>query len=234
VITEKSKNVFEKVKAENIREICEAIAEKPENLIVVHGAGSFGHPYVEKYDLKNKKDPLGVSATHLACLRLNEIFSRQLAELGVAVAPISPFNFFKKTPELECDVDFISSVVKEGFVPVLHGDMIYNCETRKFEVLSGDEIVVFLAERLEVDRVGFATDVEGIMYHGEILKIFDASMLESIGFAGEKADVTGGMRGKVEKILRMRRCCEVYIFKGNRESVVRFLKGYEVGTRVMV
>ncbi|WP_197030932.1 amino acid kinase family protein [Archaeoglobus fulgidus] len=52
VITDKSRGAFEKLKERELREVCRAISEKWRNLIVVHGAGSFGHPQRKKIRFK--------------------------------------------------------------------------------------------------------------------------------------------------------------------------------------
>lgn len=232
IITEKRKDVFEKANEDAIEELCEAIARKPENLILIHGAGSFGHPYVEKFRLREEKNVYGVSLTHLACSRLNGLICQTLSKFGVSPLPIHPITFFKKIGSLQCDLDFILKAVDEGFLPVIHGDMIF-CDG-KFEVLSGDDIAIHLAEKLSIDRLGFATDVEGILIDGKLVKKLDYSLIEKIGEAEGKSDVTGGMKGKVNKIFSMKKRCEVYIFKGDKESVARFLNGEVVGTQVIL
>jgi len=229
VITDKSEGAFESVKFRELDEVCAAIAENPEDLVVVHGAGSFGHPQVKKYGIG---DAFGVARVHISCLKLNEIFCSKLSDYGVAVIPLHPIELFRRQEnELRCDIEKILEAAERGFLPVLHGDVIF-CD-EGFEVLSGDDIVVFLAERINASRVGFATDVEGILVGGKPVSFFNATMLEEIGGADYKADVTGGMRAKVEKLLKMRSPAEVYIFRGSGENVARFLKGEKVGTEVV-
>jgi isopentenyl phosphate kinase len=121
-------------------------------------------------------------------------------------------------------------------LPVLHGDVILNTVSGEFEVLSGDEVVTFLCEKLPVSRVGFATDVEGIFVEGKIVRKFDRSLLEKIernGGENLKSDVTGEMTGKLSKIFKMKASCRVYIFKGDYENVAKFLRGEGVGTEII-
>jgi len=225
VITEKKKNVFNVARLDKIREICEVIARNRENLILVHGVGSFGHPYVEKYKLKERKDVYGVAETHIACKKLNEVICETLLDLGVPVLPIHPLTF-------KFDFEFLKEMIDEGFLLVFHGDMVYN--KGRFEVISGDEIVVKLADNLNVSRIGFATDVDGILIDGKVSEKFDKSMLKFISLAVGKSDVTGGMRGKLEKIFNIKRRCDVFVFKGTAENIERFLRGERVGTKVIL
>jgi len=235
VITDKSPGTFDVAKMDEIEKVAKEIASNPENLIIVHGVGSFGHPYVEKYKLKERKDLRGVVETHLACKRLNSMLCEALLDAGVNAAPIHPFSAFRVAERLEFDVDFILSLLNNGMLPVIHGDMVYNRLKDSFDVVSGDRIVSELAEVLEVERVGFATDTDGILVDGKVVEEVNSEnldeVLKSIGEAGSKSDVTGGMRGKVLSMLQIP--AEVFIFSGLKSgNIIKFLKGERVGTRL--
>ncbi len=237
VITDKSPGTFDVAKRDEIDKVVKEIASNPENLIIVHGVGSFGHPYVEKYKLKERKDLRGVVETHLACKRLNSMICEDLLDVGVNAAPIHPFSAFRVAERLEFDVDFILSLLDNGMLPVIHGDMVYNRLKDSFDVVSGDRIVSELAEVLEVERVGFATDTDGILVDGEVVDEVNSDnldeVLKNIGDAGSKSDVTGGMRGKVLSMLQISRKSEVFIFSGLKSgNITKFLKGERVGTRL--
>ncbi len=223
-----NKRGFEELNEIALKEICVAIAANSKDLILVHGAGSFGHPHVKKFGISNS---LSVARIHLACLKLSNAVCNTLADFGVAALPIHPLEFFRKVKgELVCNLDYITKALEAGFTPVLHGDVILSDDS--FEVLSGDDIVIFLAEKFDAERIGFATDVEGVVVNGKIVNSFSAAMLSSIG-ESDKPDVTGGMRAKLEKILNMHASCKAYIFKGTAENVAKFLNGEKVGTEVV-
>ncbi len=216
VLTDKSS--FEVAKTEVIREICEAIAENPENLILIHGAGSFGHPHVRRYGISS---PKSVSRVHVACLKLNVLLCESLAAEGVAAAPIHPFEGI--------DIERVAKLIELGFVPVLHGDVVVR---NGFEVLSGDDIAVRIAEELGAELLGFATDVDGIYVGDGVVERFTSEMLHAVG-AAKTCDVTGGMRRKIELALKLRSPCRVFIFRGSGENVRTFLRGLPVGTEVV-
>ena len=229
VITDKDENAFEKLRQNALEEVCRAISEGWEDLVVVHGAGSFGHPHVKKYGL----NPLGASKVHLACLRLSERFCSALSKFGVATLPIHPLNFYTRISGLECDVGYIRRAVDSGFLPVLHGDVIFGRDG--IEVLSGDDIVIHLAERLRPSCIGFATDVDGVMVNGKVVEKLSAEDMEKIGDeGGSRVDVTGGMLKKIQKVFRMSYRCEIFVFRGNYNNLKRFLKGEKVGTEVIL
>ncbi|MCS7121808.1 MAG: isopentenyl phosphate kinase [Archaeoglobaceae archaeon] len=216
VITDKSLGSFEVLKKEKISEICEVIAEKYDNLVVVHGVGSFGHPHVKIYGLK---DQVSISKIHLACLKLNQLICEELLKRGVPALPIHPIEGI--------NFDFIKKSVNNGFVPVLHGDV-----TVDSRIISGDDIAVELAEKLNSKFLGFATDVDGIILNGKVIKKFCPEMLEALWIVEKKIDVTGGMRKKVEKILSLKTDCRVFIFKGDAGSLRKFLNFEPVGTEI--
>jgi isopentenyl phosphate kinase len=232
VITDKTKGVFNKAKLEMIEFVVKAIAENLSySLILVHGVGSFGHPYVEKYKLKEEKNLEGVIRAHLSCKELNTILCKKMLEYGLKPYPMHPFISFKIVDsKLVFDKDLIENALCEGFIPVLHGDMVYNVSENKFEVLSGDNIVVELAKHFEADRIGFATDVDGVIIDGHVAKVITSKDVDKIGYAENKSDVTGGMRDKVLKVLRAK--IRAYIF--NARDLSRFLRGEEVGTLISV
>ncbi|MDK2795340.1 MAG: isopentenyl phosphate kinase [Archaeoglobaceae archaeon] len=211
VITQKES--FETLNESAMEEISSAIAENYRDLILVHGAGSFGHPHVKKYGLK---DPISIAKIHDACMRLNEEFCRRLIKFNVPAVGLDPMTSdFLKVAEL----------LKKGFLPVLHGDV-----NLKFGITSGDDLVVEFAEKFGAERIGFATNVDGVIVDGKVVKKFTREMKADV--IGE-SDATGRMMGKIEKIFAMKQKCRVFIFRGIGENVKKFLRGEEVGTEVI-
>jgi len=199
-----------------------------DKLILVHGVGSFGHPHVVRYKLKEVKDIDGVAITHLSCVSLNFLVCSALRKFGLNPIPIHPLSSFKVVDgKLTFDAEYIGAMMDEGFIPVMHGDMVYNVTEKKFEVLSGDRIVVELAKVFKADRIGFATDVEGVIVRGSVVdELSSVEFLENVDSG--KSDVTGGMRGKVELILKYG--LKAFVF--HARDIDRFLKGEKVGTLV--
>ncbi|MBE8539989.1 isopentenyl phosphate kinase [Geoglobus acetivorans] len=222
LITDKSEGAFEIAKTDIMDMVSRQIRGE---VILVHGAGSFGHPHVKKFGLS----PEGVSRTHSACLRLNSIFCNSLIEHGLNPIPLHPMEFFNNP-----DFEFIKELVSMGFIPVLHGDVVL--EGGKFRVMSGDEIVRVLAEELGPEAVGFASDLPVIVDGKPVEEINSnnfTEILKRIGDAGNKEDVTGGMKGKLEEAIRIARICDVFIFNGLENGAVeKFLEGRHVGTRL--
>lgn len=239
VITEKSKGVFDRPRHQEIERIAREIASAGfENLILVHGVGSFGHPYVEKFALREKKNVEGIVRTHLACKKLNLLFCDQLLRRNVFPFPIHPFSSFKIDEKLEFSTELFTDPISEGFIPVSHGDMVYNRKRRFFEVLSGDAIISELAERFKDYklRIGVAVDTDGVFIGGKVLKeIKDIELLKSPENSSieRKSDVTGGMVGKLKSLAKAAKFAEILIFNGLKEgNIQKFLKGESIGTKI--
>ncbi|WP_457550386.1 isopentenyl phosphate kinase [Archaeoglobus sp.] len=223
------KGVFKKAKLDVIERVAKDIAEaKPKKLILVHGAGSFGHPFVVKYKLKEEKNLEGVVKAHMSCKELNTIVCNAMLEVGLKPFPIHPLLTFKlHKGRITFDAEIFEKALDEGFIPVTHGDMVYDVEDKFFKVLSGDDITLELAKVFKAKSVGFATDVEGVYVEGKLADVVTWKDLDKIGFS-KGVDVTGGMRGKVEKVLRSGVRARVFHVSKLRE----FLMGKCVGTLV--
>jgi len=199
-ITDKS--AFRKPKLEVIDGIARDIAEVKRRLILVHGAGSFGHPLVVKYKLKEVEDLKGIAEAHLSCKDLNMLVCRAMVKWGLKPYPIHPFsNFRVEGGKIIFDKTLILNSMKKDFIPVIHGDIVFNSDLNRFVILSGDDITIELAKVFRVEKVGFATDVDGVYVDGKLADVVTSKDLEKIG-SSVGIDVTGGMRSKVEKILR--------------------------------
>ena len=204
---------------ENLKRITREVAESThQKLIVVHGAGSFGHPLAKKYaigdeiqdNLDLKKKMLGFSLTQHAVKELNGIVNEYLRMHGTLSVSIQPSSFIltKNKRIKSADLTLIKRYLELGFVPVIYGDVVLDAdESIEMAVLSGDQIVKYLAEKLKPERVILATDVDGI-YDKNPKKYPDAQLIETVSSleqieTGEETniDVTGGMGGKIRELL---------------------------------
>jgi isopentenyl phosphate kinase len=239
LITDKRKGVFDFAKYDAINRIAKEISEAKQaedfELLLVHGAGSFGHPYVEKYDLLNNPTPVGVAETHLACERLCEIVCKALIDNGVSAAPVHPFTTFKVcNGKIVFDCSVFRTLLKD-FVPVTHGDVVPIDD--RWGVLSGDDIAIELAEKFGAERLGFASNTVVIKSGRALKKISISSVREdltSFTVGQDVSDVTGGMASKLLKVGKIAGKVEVFIFSGLKTGeVLTFLNGKDVGTKVL-
>jgi isopentenyl phosphate kinase len=86
-------------------------------------------------------------------------------------------------------------------VPVIHGDVVMDL-SRGACIVSGDQLVRFLAVALGINRVGLATDVPGVLDAGQVVPVISRHMAPALHIGSSKyTDVTGGMRGKMNELL---------------------------------
>jgi len=87
-------------------------------------------------------------------------------------------------------------------VPVIHGDVVMDL-SRGACIVSGDQLVRYLAAALSIRRVGLATDVPGVLDGGG--RVVPAITRQTVSFLhigdSKHTDVTGGMRGKIDELL---------------------------------
>lgn len=204
---------------DNLKRIFREIAESNyQKLILVHGAGSFGHPYAKKYTIGDEiKDPTdlkrkiqGFSLTHDSVNELNHTVCEYLRMQEIPAVPIPPSSFIlTKNKRIKiADLSLIKRYLELGFIPVLYGDVVLDeDESIKMAVLSGDQIITYMARKLKPERVILATDVDGI-YNKNPKKNHDANLIETVSSTeqietGEETtvDVTGGMGGKITELL---------------------------------
>lgn len=240
VITRKEKTEPE-VNRENLgriaKEIAEAMREKNFKLIIVHGAGPFGHVYAKKYDLdkglNSDKQVEGIGLTHRMMEQLNYEVVKTLQEAGVKAMPFQP-----SAGGILCDgklVQFPLNVMEKftdmGLVPVSHGDVLLD-NVKGVNILSGDHLTPYLAQNLKSHRLILGADVDGIFDSDPkknpkaklIKELTPKNVNEVIKELGGSVhtDVTGGMARKVRELMDLaERGIESEIINATRPGTIK-------------
>jgi isopentenyl phosphate kinase len=176
-------------------------------------------------------DAVAVREIHGAMKRLNDAVLDALAARGTPAVPVHPLSLASRDAEgtLTHPLGAVETLLGEGFVPVLHGDAVAHAG-RGATILSGDEVVVELARGLAADRVGLCSAVPGVLDDDgaviDQIESFDA-VADYLG-GSAATDVTGGMAGKVRRLLALE--APAHVFAADRTAA--FLDGAEPGTRV--
>ncbi|MFB6298844.1 MAG: isopentenyl phosphate kinase [Halobacteriales archaeon] len=233
VITEKDQ--AETVDEAALGRIAETIAsQQPAELVVVHGGGSFGHHHAAKHGVSRTDgttDATAIREINDAMRRLNRIVIERLATHGIDPLPAHPLSIGSRDAAggLTLPVAGIRTMIVEGFVPVTHGDVITH-SGRGATILSGDELIVSLAESLGADRVGLCSTVPGVLNtDGEVIpRIEDFEAVAAALDASDTTDVTGGMAGKVRTLLESDVPAEIFGLDG----LAAFLAGDHPGTLI--
>ncbi|HIE32047.1 MAG TPA: isopentenyl phosphate kinase family protein [Methanosarcinales archaeon] len=204
-------------------------------LILVHGAGSFGHPQAKKHDSPDGFTNFGIIEIHRAVTSLNDLLIEALIKKGVPAAPVHPFGCMvaENGRIAEMKTAQIEMMFARGIMPVLHGDVVMD-RGAGASIISGDQLATYLAVRFKAARIGFGTAVDGVLADGAVVPLITRANFESVRphiQGSEGTDVTGGMLGKVLELLEVD--IDSYIFNASKETVIAgFLAGDEPGTRI--
>jgi isopentenyl phosphate kinase len=226
-----------------------ALERNPDlQLLIGHGSGSFGHVSAARHGtrdgVKSREDWQGFLEVWRDARELNRIVLEIFTEAGLPVIAISP-----SATTLAADghvaaysLDGIQSALKNGLIPVIHGDVVFDT-VRGGTILSTEELFVHLAGHLSPQRILLAGLEPGVWADFPICSalvslITPDTLAEIEGkLRGSAAvDVTGGMFQKVMSMLELVKQIEgleVAIFAGEDEqALVAALDGEEAGTLI--
>lgn len=195
------------VNREQLASVASAIAgARTDGIVVIHGAGSCGHPEAKRYHLdKGAKagKTEGIFVTHKAVGSLNDAVVSALREKGVAAVGVHPLHagIADRGRLVGFETRHLAKMLALGMVPVIHGDVVMDLSQGAC-IVSGDQLVRYLALGLSIHRVGLATDVPGVLDGGSVVqKITRSTMPELHIGSSSHTDVTGGMKGKIDELL---------------------------------
>jgi isopentenyl phosphate kinase len=177
-------------------------------LLIVHGAGSCGHPEAKRYRLDTGAAPghaKGIAVTHHAVSSLNAEVVAALREKGVEAVGIHPLHagYADNGRLLSFETRHLDHMLSLGIVPVIHGDVVMD-RSRGACIVSGDQLIRFLASPLAMQRVGLATDVPGVLDGGNVVPAITPASFPKLQIGSSThTDVTGGMRGKIAELLEL-------------------------------
>lgn len=249
VITDKSKEFS--INRDALNRLAEELTSVEEQLVIVHGGGSFGHPLASKYDInsgyEDESQLMGFALTHRAMEELNSTVVSALQDAGLPAVPVQPSAciIVEDGRISSMEVNPLRKLLDLGLVSVLYGDAVPDLE-RGMSILSGDQLVVFLAQELGVKRVILGVDTDGV-YTGDPKKDEEAELLPKITLKNwpeisdslpltPAPDVTGGMRKKIEELLKLPEVgIEAQIINASKpETLEKAIKGDKtLGTMII-
>jgi len=197
-------------------EIKGSLDNSSKELIIVHGAGSFGHPPAKKYKIGEAFDKdeypqkrIGFCEIQNAVKKLNMLICEEFISQGLPVIAIPASSFMTASLKriTDGDLNIFKDYLSKGFVPVIYGDVVLDKEL-EFCVISGDQIIQYLSSNLNPEKVVLGTDVDGVynknpkthddaVFYEKFSSIEDLDALEGT----TNVDVTGGMVGKIKELL---------------------------------
>ena len=242
IITDKSSDV-PKALPGTIKRIAGELAgfiNENTSIILVHGAGSFGHPLAKQFNLTEQFDAKGLIETHRSVKSLNAMVVDALVSAGVPAVPVHPLSCAMLEQGRISDMQTapILEMLNRGMVPVLHGDVAMD-SVRGAGILSGDQIVPYVAWKMGAELIGIGSNIDGV--HDNEGKTIDRITPDNFDEIREyivgssHTDVTGGMLGKVHELVELadKSGISSRIFDASTAgSITRFLKGEAMGTLI--
>ena len=219
ILTNKGSEISE-VDAASLKRIASEIKasldNSPKQVIIVHGAGSFGHPPAKKHRIGEEFDKslypqkrLGFCEIQNEVKKLNMFICEAFIREGLPAVALPASSFITATDKRITDgnLDVFKNYLSKGFVPVIYGDVVLDNKL-EFCVISGDQLIQYLAKNLNPDRVILGTDVDGVysknpktnddaIFFEKFTSLEDLDTLEGT----TNVDVTGGMVGKIKELL---------------------------------
>jgi isopentenyl phosphate kinase len=224
-------------------------------LVLGHGSGSFGHFAVKEYlrTVPRPGDPgrktpadegywRGFAEVWFRVSQLDRHVIEALHAAGVpAVAlPASALVGALNGTIVSWDLTSLRAALEAGLVPVIHGDVVFDSSAGG-SVLSTEDLMEYLAHQLTPQRILLA-GLEAAVWadypkRGRKVETLTAdsykAIQDNVG-ASQGADVTGGMKSKVELMLRLVEeipALTVQIFSGEQPgNLERALRGEHLGT----
>uniref|UniRef100_A0A383VWQ2 Isopentenyl phosphate kinase n=1 Tax=Tetradesmus obliquus TaxID=3088 RepID=A0A383VWQ2_TETOB len=170
-----NKHKFETLKEEVLRQVCSSIKQHhstaPGGIVLVHGAGSFGHFQASQYGVaRGGHDPAaavqGFVETRRSVTQLNHAVVSALVDAGVPAVGLSPCGTWscsgRQLQDASPGIAAVQAALQHGLVPVLHGDCVFDA-TLGVTILSGDAILRALAAALRPAYCVFLADVAGLL-----------------------------------------------------------------------
>jgi len=179
-------------------------------LILLHGAGSFGHPGAQRFGLAHPPEP-GTSPAHRArgaaivsveVRRLHYAVLKSLVRAGASPlsVPIATHARNRAGLLVAFDATPFEDALERGHLPVSFGDVVPDDEWGS-SILSADTTAVALVPVLHPARVVFASDVVGILEgptgrRRSVVPEVTDEVVAALRPTPGAPDVTGGIRAK--------------------------------------
>ncbi len=243
-----------------IDSVCKQLEGAGFPFIIVHGGGSYGHPVAKKYGIHLGRQEgfgdqsKGFCETHEAMAELNHAIVTRFLEHSISAYPVQTSAVFVLDGGVAsvARLDAVDALLDQAFVPVLYGDSVIDT-ARGFGIMSGDAIVVELANRLKhhVNRIVYLMDVDGL-YDKDPKQEPGAKLIPEVFIKGRELlvprgkgldrladlvqqgdsgiDVTGGIFGKIRELARLEASgLSIFLISGReRISLIGLIQGKTV------
>jgi isopentenyl phosphate kinase len=231
------------------QEISSALDRNPSlRLVLGHGAGSFAHTSAKvhgtRQGVKTPQQWSGFLEVWWDAAVLNRFVVEACREAGLPAMALPPSaTITARAGKVDTwDLGPLESALNAGFLPVIHGDVIFDSAWGG-TILSTEDLFSHLALKLHPTRLLLAGMERGVWEDFPartkvISKITpqNAEQLMSLVSGSATTDVTGGMQDKVEQSLALCEALpgmEILIFTGDEpNTLLQVLQGSSSGTLI--
>ncbi len=243
----KKKSHLPVIDNENLERIGKLLNNNNYDLIIVHGAGSFGHPIAQKFNLigglnNSTEQEESIIEIRKQMRELNKILCDTIDKNDIKTRSIIPSETMKTKGARQISQfpkEIFDNIIREGYIPVTFGD-VTDDELQGINILSGDVIMKELARIYKPTFSVFIMDHPGVMDGNpkskisNIIPLVDSNIIQILRKkteVSETADVTGGLIGKLECALEIAQYSQCWIT--NLDSLKNILEGKPRGSRII-
>ncbi len=194
------------VNTDVLESLAKQLSKSSKRLVIIHGAGSFGHLKAREYrlaegDVEGLNQSEAIESVRADMIELNSHVTSVLKEYGMNCESFPPHQWVNGIgPDFSGDLPYCEGTT------VVFGDVVDD-PMQQFGILSGDDLIVrYAIENPDVERVVFAIGgVDGILRvppadatPEDLIEIWSSE----IEFEGEHVaaiDVTGGIGLKAQR-----------------------------------
>ena len=247
-----NKNKVKTLDKDAINKVCKVIKiliEEKYNIIIVHGAGSYGHILSKEMKISeginhdiNDKQIKAVKQIREDMRELNNEVIDSLKRVNLNSTGFPPSIWAKNIgKEFIGDISIFEKKLGE-IIPICFGDVVERDDEKEFGILSGDDLMYRLS--IEIPDVNFTIfllgDVDGVMdkppdnSDAELVPIWNSN--DSIRTShNSEVDVTGGMDLKLMRASEIaKKIDNVWFLNGDRpERILQLVRtGSTIGTKI--
>ncbi|KAI9009911.1 Aspartate/glutamate/uridylate kinase [Phycomyces nitens] len=240
-----------KLLLDQLQAVYHSLQRSGDRLVLIHGAGSFGHPQAKKHRIKqgwqthaSAKDQTlqkqGFANLRQNVLQLHVEILAGLQARGIPVVSQSPFDYITTENGSDSPARCFQSAAHRAnelmdldLVPLLHGDAVLD-RVLGCTILSGDVVMHHLAQLLpHVIRCVFITDVAGV-YDADpklvsdrvprLIPLIDPSKTQGVNVGLVEREVCSDVTGGMDSKVKWASKTVIHADRANRPLEVAICK----------